>query len=50
MKTSLKTRKKIIVTESQFKRLIDAISNGTAINEEGSDIKSHKLQSAPKFQ
>jgi hypothetical protein len=49
MKTNLKIRKRIVLAESQFKRLIDAISNGTTINEEVSDIKSNKLQSAPKF-
>lgn len=34
MKTTLKARKKIILNESQFKRLIDAISNGDNIDKE----------------
>jgi hypothetical protein len=49
MKTSLKTRKKILVTESQLKRLIDAISNGAVMDQEGSDPKPHNSKSAPKF-
>jgi hypothetical protein len=49
MKTTLKTRKKIIVTESQFKKLIDAISNGALMDQEGSNTKPHNSKSAPKF-
>lgn len=49
MKTTLKTRKKIIVTESQFKRLIDAISNGAVMDQEGHNLKSNNSKSAPKF-
>lgn len=47
MKTSLKTRKRIVLTESQFKRLIDAISDGTVMNEEGSNPKPHNSKSTP---